>query len=387
MRISKKIASFFIKEHEDVKNVEVRTKYGLLEGWISVFGNIALFIIKIVLGLYVNSTSLITDAIHTLSDSISSGIIIVGFYFAGKPSDKDHPFGHERIEFVIALIISILLIVTGIEMMKTSFYLVLEPVKFSGSNWVIGVVFVTLVLKELMARFSYDLGELIDSDALKADAFHHRSDVFATGCVIVALVGSRFGLYYLDGVMGIIVSLVIVYSGYEIAKDAVDKIIGEAPSFETLKNIELLAKSVDGVYDVHDIIVNSYGTQKVVSLHVDIEGSISVFEMHKIADDVEKLIEKEINGKVVVHVDPVIIDSLHKEIAREINDFIKNNNNMKSFHDLRVEGKTIRFEVVLKDQGDERFRNELEELNKKIKKQYSDYEVVSIIDPHFIYNP
>ena len=386
MKLSKKIASVFIKNHEDVKNIDVRTKYGLLEGWISVIGNIILFIIKITLGIYVNSASLITDAIHTLSDSVSSGIIIIGFYFAGKPSDKDHPFGHERIEFVIALIISILLIVTGIEMMKSSFYLVLTPVKFSGSNWVIAVIFATLVLKEMMARFSYDLGDLIDSDALRADAFHHRSDVFATGCVIVALIGSRFGLYYLDGVMGVIVSLVIIYSGYEIAKEAVNKIIGEAPSIESLKKIEMIAKSVAGVYDVHDIIVNSYGTQKVVSLHVDIEGSISVFEMHKIADDVEKLIEKEINGKVVVHVDPIIIDSLHKDIEKEINDFIANNSNMKSFHDLRVEGKIIRFEVVLKEQGD-RFSTELEELNKKIEEQFSDYEVVSIIDPHFIYNP
>jgi cation diffusion facilitator family transporter len=386
MKLSKKIASVFIKNHDDVKNIDVRTKYGLLEGWISVIGNIILFIIKITLGLYVNSASLVTDAIHTLSDSVSSGIIIIGFYFAGKPSDKDHPFGHERIEFVIALIISILLIVTGIEMMKSSFYLALTPVKFSGSNWVIVVIFATLVLKELMARFSYDLGDLIDSDALRADAFHHRSDVFATACVIIALIGSRFGLYYLDGVMGVIVSLVIIYSGYEIAKEAVNKIIGEAPSLKSLKKIEMIAKSVAGVYDVHDIIVNSYGTQKVVSLHVDIEGSISVFEMHKIADDVEKLIEKEINGKVVVHVDPIIIDSLHKDIEREINDFIANNSNMKSFHDLRVEGKIIRFEVVLKEQGD-RFSTELEELNKKIEDQFSDYEVVSIIDPHFIYNP
>ncbi len=388
--LSTKIASLFIKNHEDYKNSDVRTKYGLLEGWISVSGNIILFVIKITLGISVNSTSLIADAIHTLSDSISSGIIIIGFYFAGKPPDKNHPFGHERLEFVLALIVSILLIVTGIEMAKTSFLLILNPVEFTGSNLVIGIISITLILKELMARFSYDLAELIDSDALKADAFHHRSDVFATACVIIALISSRFGFYYLDGIMGVIVSIVILYSGFEIAKGAVNKIIGEAPSLKMLKDIEQSAKSVDGVFDVHDIIVNSYGTQKVISLHVEIKDNECVQAMHKIADDVENILENEINGKVVVHIDPVFVDSLYKDISDKINILIRKSENFRSFHDLRVDKvnqKTIKFEVVAIENLKENSKDELESINKQLEKTFDGFKVTSIIDPHFIYNP
>lgn len=385
-KVSEKIASIFIKDHKNVTDSSVRTKYGLLEGWISIFGNIILFIVKIVLGISINSASLITDAIHTLSDSVSSAIIIIGFYFAGKPSDKDHPFGHERIEFVIALIVSVLLIVTGIEMGKSSFMLVLNPVEFTGSNWVIAIIFITLVLKELMARFSYELADIIDSDALKADAFHHRSDVFATACVIVALIGSRFGYYYLDGIMGIIVSIVIIYSGYEIAKEAVDKIIGTAPSYKTLKEIESIAKGVDGVFNVHDIIVNSYGTRKIISLHVEISSVFDAVKMHKIADNVEKEIEGKINGKVVVHVDPVKIDSLYKDISSLVNGLIENTKCLKSFHGLQIEEKRIQFEVVLKDACTSDSEQELKNLINKVADRYSDYQVNATVDPHYIYN-
>ena len=226
------IAAKVIKDHQSVNDLKVRSRYGALEGWTSIVINLLLFVVKIVLGLSIRSVSLIADAVHTLADSGTSAVVIIGFKIARKPSDKEHPFGHGRMESVAALVVSVLLFMAGVELVEKSIHAIVKPHSSTAPTGVILVILVTIVIKELMSRFSYQLGEIIDSQALKADALHHRSDVFATALVVVALIATRFGYYNIDGIMGVGVSLIIFYSAFLIAKEAVNPLLGEEPSKE-----------------------------------------------------------------------------------------------------------------------------------------------------------
>ena len=171
------IAAKVIKNHQSVNDLKVRSRYGALEGWASIVINLLLFVVKIVLGFSIKSVSLIADAVHTLADSGTSAVVIIGFKIARKPSDKEHPFGHGRMESVAALVVSVLLFMAGVELVEKSIHAIVKPHSSTAPTGVILVILVTIVIKELMSRFSYQLGEIIDSQALKADALHHRSDV------------------------------------------------------------------------------------------------------------------------------------------------------------------------------------------------------------------
>ena len=223
--ITHAIVKKIIKNYDLVKNPKIRTQYGVLEGWVGIIGNICLFGIKLALGMVSGSAALIADAIHTLGDSVTSGVVIAGFIIAGKPSDKEHPFGHERMESIAAVVIASLLFVAGIELAIHSVKRIFHPSIGHAGFWVMALVAVTLVLKEMMARFSYELGEMIDSDALRADAMHHRSDVAATATVLVALAGARLGFDSLDGIMGVAVSVIIFYSAWHIFMNAVNSLL------------------------------------------------------------------------------------------------------------------------------------------------------------------
>lgn len=254
-----------IRDYTRINDLKVRARYGLLEGWVSIVINLLLFFVKGALGLTTKSISLIADAIHTLADTATSIVVIIGFKIAKKPSDKEHPFGHGRMELVATLIVAVLLIIAGVEFLESSIGRIIHPAPVSASWLVLIVIFTTIVIKELLALFARELGIMIDSKTLEADFLHHRSDVIATTFVVLALISSRYGYTSIDGIAGILVSLIIIYSGYTIAKEAVNPLLGEAPSKEIIQRIEEIAKGFDGVYGVHDMIVHQYGRERLVS--------------------------------------------------------------------------------------------------------------------------
>lgn len=174
-----------IKNHQNINDLKVRARYGALEGWASIVINILLFVIKLLIGLSIKSVSLIADAVHTLADSATSVVVIIGFKMAKKPADKEHPFGHGRMESVATLIVSVLLFIAGAELLEKSIHSTARPQASTAPLGVILLIVGTIIIKELMSRFSYELGKIIDSQILKADALHHRSDVIATGLVVL----------------------------------------------------------------------------------------------------------------------------------------------------------------------------------------------------------
>ena len=342
-----------IADHRDVDNLKVRAKYGSLEAWVSIVINVALFAIKLILALMIHSVSLLADAIHTLSDTGTSIVILIGFKIAKRPADREHPFGHGRMESVATLIVSVLLIVTGFELLRSSFERIWQPRVVSAQ---IGPVLVlillgTILIKELMARFARELAIAIKSKTLEADFWHHRCDVLSTVLVLVAMVGSYYGYNYVDGVVGIGVALIVMYSGYAIARDAISPLLGEQPRPELIEQIENLARTVPGALGVHDVIVHRYGQVDLISLHVEVSAEEPVDTLHDISEQVEAILDRNLGGTSVVHIDPLSRShERYEEIHTLLKQTVAKNDRIMSFHDLRVAGDDpvrVSFDITL----------------------------------------
>ncbi|MBU4306079.1 MAG: cation-efflux pump [Candidatus Omnitrophica bacterium] len=301
------ITEFLLKktglDNADPHNPAARLRFGYLEGWVSVFMNIVIFLVKMLLGIISGSISIIADAVHTSSDVATSAIVIWGFKISHKPADKEHPFGHGRMENIATLIIAVLLCVVGMEILQVSVRKFFNPSQVKVSWMIIIVLFATLVAKEWMARFSFQLAKKIDSSTLYADAWHHRSDAVSTLLVIAALIGSMFKLFMLDAIFGALVSGYIVYTGAKLVKDSSFYLLGNAADEQLKKKIKQIAQEVDGVEGVHDIVAHDYGTIKAISLHVEVAHLLDSIKAHEIATTVETRIAKQIRSSPIVHID------------------------------------------------------------------------------------
>lgn len=354
MSLTQLIVNTAIPKSVDRNSSAFRGKVGVLEGWVSVLGNFILFAIKFAFGLAASSIALIADAFHTLSDVATSAVVIFGFKVSQKPADREHPFGHGRAETIATLTIAILMAVVAFEFGKGAVERLLSgenAMDVTAINWLfIGVITATAAGKAWMAWFAYQLGDLIDSDALRGDAVHHKSDVYTTVLVIAALIGAWLGFPVLDGIMGIGVALMILHSAYEIARDAIDDLLGRPATPEEIQRIADLAMEVPGARDVHDVIVHRYGDQRFISLHVEIDEETSPPIAHSIADNVERKLQHELNAQVVTHMDPVSVSGEKVDAVRAvILAALEGAEGNFSIQDLRVVGaaepESILFEV------------------------------------------
>lgn len=310
-RSTDSLIGLFIKGGKLEKRVAdplLRRKYAYLEAYVSIFGNLLLAIVKIIMGLMLNSISLLADAAHTASDVMTSIVVLLGFKLSSSPADDKHPYGHGRIEFIATLIIAIMLLAVGVEFGKSSYTRLISNTAVRGSYLVALAMVFGAVFKEWMARFSADLGDRINASALVADAWHHRTDGIASILVAIAIVASQFGYYKVDAVFGLFVSALIIYTGISIALEAISKLIGEVPEEDELKCIEKIALSVSGVFGVHKVNVHSYGCHKEISLHVEVHNDISLVKAHDISEQVERTIEANIGCRATVHIEPLAIE-------------------------------------------------------------------------------
>ena len=323
----------------DPTAAEARSRIGLLQGTVSIVVNIALFLVKGILGLLLGSVALMADAVHSLSDVGSSLVIILGFLWARKPRDSKHPFGHGRVELVTALVMALLLIVLAIEFVRVGVGRILEPQAYTAPWWMIVAVILTMLVKQWVSVFARALARATRSQALKADYWHHVADVLSTGLVVLALCASRAGWAGVDGWAGLGIACFILYTGVSTARDAISPLLGEAPDREEVERIEKAARSVRNVRGVHDLILHKYGEDRLMSLHIEVDAGKSALEVHDIAEQVEARVEEAMGGKAIVHVDPV--DRSHPQYAeaeRVMGGVVKGHEQLSEFHDLRVEG-------------------------------------------------
>ncbi|MCK4824375.1 cation transporter, partial [bacterium] len=268
-----------------------------------------------------------------------------------------------------------------------------KPHSSTAPASVILVILATLVIKELMSRFSYQLGEIIDSQALKADALHHRSDVIATTLVVVALIATRFGYNNIDGIMGVGVSLIIFYSAFSIAKEAVNPLLGEAPSKETIKEIESLALAHEGVSGVHDVIFHKYGQTSIISLHIEVSDKDSAFKLHNLSEKVEQEIARKTAGTVVVHIDPINKEHpKYEAIDQTIREIISEDRRVNSFHELRIVGCdaercNVVFDIVLEEDADDQETYDvIRFITEKFKTTFPEMKTVIKAEPKYAYS-
>jgi len=335
------IVKKYIRDWENIHDQNVRCRYGSLGGWVSIVINVILFILKGVFGLLTGSVSLIADAVHTLSDVSTSIVILISFKISKKPSDASHPFGHGRMEAIATVIVAVLLLVAGVEIFKGSLDRILNPRSFTASWLVIFIITLTVLIKEQLAQFSHELSVIIESDALEADFWHHRTDAISSVLVIIAFIAQRFGITCVDGAVGILVALMIGYTGWKIARKGVDDLLGFRPSTDLIQKVKETARSFEQVLDVHDLIIHQYGHNMVLSFHIEVSESLSLRRAHTLAEKVEKAVNENFHTYTTVHLDP--INTKDPELIR-MRKFLKHildeYKGKFAFHDLRMVGET-----------------------------------------------
>ncbi|MFC2114142.1 cation diffusion facilitator family transporter [Bacteroidota bacterium] len=281
------------------------TNYALQEGWISIIFNSLLFILKYWAGIVSGSVALIADAWHTLSDSLTSLIVIIGSKVSSKPADKEHPFGHGRAELVAAVIIGVLLAVVAFEFVLQSITKLRTHESAHYGTIAIVVTIISIVVKEAMAQYAFWAGKRSNAKSIKADAWHHRSDAISS---IVILVGIFFAKKYwwMDGVLGILVALLICYAVYEIMKDTVSALLGEKPDDQTIEKIMKIAKSTTN-YDIkpHHLQLHHYGNHSEITMHIHLPSDMNLEKAHYIATAIEENIESELGICATLHMEPI----------------------------------------------------------------------------------
>ena len=387
--LTDRIVQRFVPNAEQISDPVVRARHGLLEGWVSVVVNVALFVVKIALSVLTGSIALVADAVHTLSDVVSSAVLIVAFRVSAKPGDRRHPFGHGRAEAVGTLVLSVLLGVAAVEFMRASVARVISPRPVTADAAIIVAVALTIVVKEALARFARQLARRIDSDALAADFWHHRTDSISTALVAVGLVLDRLGWRWVDGAAGIGVAAIVGYTAVVLARNAIDPLIGEAPSGETVREIEQIARETPGVRDVHDIVVQRYGQRHFISLHVEMPADRPASDIHLVSEDVESRITDRFPGMAIVHADPVDRDHPQYDRVRTVvEELVEAHPRLASFHDLRLVGDRETFNIFL-DMVVDRYLDRLREeglrvmIGKRLRESFPRSKVTITIESPF----
>ena len=373
--ISELLSRIFIKNHEEIDNVAIRSKYGILEGWLSVFLNLILGISKCIMGVIIASISLLADGIHSLTDMVTSVIVILSFYLSRKPSDEEHPFGHGRVEQISALIMAVLIGVGGIELIKSSISKVLEPEQVQMNIFALILLVSTVILKEILSRISQYYGQKIHSLALEADSWHHRTDAISSILVIIAIFAAQAGYRSTDGIVGILIGIFIIYTGIDIAKRTSFKLLGTKPSEELMQKVEALALENQNVLAIHDIICHEYGTQMIISFHLEVPSQLKLSEAHTIADTIENKILNDLKIQATVHLDPVLPDITNQDQVKQIiSRFIKEEDVLLNYRELRFIGEeshaTLVFDLISKIALNE---EAYEDLNRRIKEKITGY--------------
>ncbi|MCD3364011.1 cation transporter, partial [Clostridium botulinum D/C] len=300
--LSKFLVYKFINDHENINNPKVRDTYGYLGGVVGVIVNIFLFFIKLSVGLIVKSIAVTADAFNNLSDALSSVITIVGFKMASKPADKEHPFGHGRIEYLSGLIVAFMVMLVGFQFTKSSFSRITNPEKVYFQPLPFILLLVSILAKIWLCKFNKYIGIKINSSALQASALDALGDVITSSTVALSFLLSKWIDFPIDAYIGILVSLFILYSGFSLVKDTINPLLGEAPNPEFIKQLEKDVMSYENISGVHDILIHNYGPGRIMgSLHAEVPCDISIVKIHEIIDKAEKELSEKYSMFLVIH--------------------------------------------------------------------------------------
>ncbi len=342
----------FIKDN-GIDEKKTRQKYGFLSGKVGIVANLMLFLGKLVAGILTASVSVMADALNNLSDAGSSIITIVGFKISTKPADSKHPFGHGRIEYVSAFIISMFILFMGYEVFKTSVKKIINPEDITFGIIPIVILVISVLVKLWLYYFNKKMSKTVNSTTLKATAIDSLSDSISTFAVLVGILIYKYTNVNTDGIIGVLVAIFIIISGVKTAKETVDKLLGEAPDKSFIKRITEQVLAYEEILGVHDLIVHNYGAGHcVVSLHAEVSCNCDFMEIHDLVDNIENEINEKYKCITVIHMDPIAIeDETVLECRDKIRKIIEEIDITLTMHDFRmVIGEThtnILFDVVV----------------------------------------
>jgi len=380
----------FIKDYENVNDEDVRERYGTTASAVGIFVNMLLSLSKIAVGTIFGSIAVTADGINNLSDAGSSVVTFIGFKISGKPADEDHPFGHARSEYLTGLILGAAILLVGIELVKSSFDKIMNPSHTSYSAAMIIVLMVSILMKFWLSRFYMHLGDRISSSTIKAASVDSRNDVIATSTVLVSVIISRITGFEIDGLMGLMVAIFILYSGVGILKDILNPLLGEMPDPEFIESIEQKILSYEGIINIHDLVVHNYGPNRYfATVHAEVDAKEDILKSHDMIDNIERDFAREMNINLVIHLDPVITsDNEINQLRCMTGKIIKGIDQSLSIHDFRVvkgESHTNLIFDVLVPVGYEIKSGELVKIiEKKVKLIDENYYAVVTVDKNYV---
>ncbi len=333
------LLKIFVKNYDETDNPKVRECYSVLAGVLGIICNCLLFAIKLVIGGAMGSIAIISDAFNNLSDIGSSAVSIIGAKLSNMRPDKEHPFGHGRFEYISSLIVSFIIMLVGFELLKSSFVKIFKPEAVSFSVPMVIILALSVSVKVWMYLYNSFLGKKIDSGILAAAARDSLNDVISTSAVILTTIAGNFVNFKpLDGIVGTAVSLMIMYSGFQIAKDTIGLLLGTPPDPALVKALEKHITSAEGIVGIHDLIVHDYGPGRMfASVHAEVPDDDDVVKIHETIDRLEQEIRRELDVETVIHMDPITVNSERNDYFKSIViEVVKGMDARMNIHDFRM---------------------------------------------------
>ena len=362
------LGRLFIRQ-EGREESEVRKAYGILCGAVGIFFNILLFAGKFFAGTLSGSIAITADAFNNLSDAGSSVVTLLGFQLAGQKPDPEHPFGHGRMEYLSGLVVSMLILLMGVELGKSSLEKILHPEEVEFSPLIVGILCASIAVKLYMFLYNKRIGKKLGSTAMEATAMDSLSDCVATTAVLAATLVGHFTGLRIDGWCGIVVACFILWSGIGAARDTLNPLLGTPPTAEFVGRIRDLVMAHKGIIGIHDLIVHDYGPGRVmISLHAEVSASENVLELHDEIDNVETELREKLGCEAVIHMDPIVTnDGITEETRERVAALIHCIDDDINIHDFRMVSGPTHTNLIFDAVVPFGFRLSDEEVEKKIK--------------------
>lgn len=383
------ILKTFMKDYSDNKDSATRKKAGFLSSTVGIVCNIILFVSKFIIGTIANSVAIISDAFNNLTDCLSCIITMFGYNLASKPADKEHPFGHGRMEYFTSLIIAVFIIIVGFEFFKTSLSRIFNKEDIDVTYFTIIVLVLSILLKFWMYLFNKKMSTIFNNQAMMATSYDSLSDAMTTSITLIGSIISLFTSFPIDGVIGLIVSGLIIKTAISIIKDTLDELLGKPADKETTQQLLDIVMSHQGILGVHDLMIHNYGPNNMIaSLHAEVDAKQNVLEAHDTIDNIEKEIFEKMKIMTTIHLDPIETDNIQLNQYKTIVSKVLNEIDPElSFHDFRmVVGQThtnLIFDVIISDKYHDKNQMLKEKIDEQLKLIDNKLETVITFDSQF----
>lgn len=381
----------FVKNYEHTEDLQVRTSYGVLSSVVGIFCNVLLFAVKMLIGFTLGSISVMADAWNNLSDAASSVISYVGVKMAQKPADEEHPFGHGRVEYIAAFVVSFLILEVGLSFLKTSVDKLMHP-QGIVFEWVPFLILLfSVAVKFWMSHFNRKLGNRIQSQVMLATAADSMGDVITTSATLLSL--WIYGMFSvnIDAVAGLFVSVVVMWAGIGIAKDTLKPLIGEAGDPKLAQRIQQEVESYEGIVGTHDLIVHNYGPNRsMATIHAEVPCDVDIAKCHELIDRIEREVSRNQGIILVIHTDPIEVnDERVLEVKGKVEAVLQDLDEQLTFHDFRMvwgeKQSNLIFDVVVPFSYTEEMVEELKkEIRQRLLKEDASYACIITIEHGYV---